>query len=75
MNSSVSPSCDFRGITKASALPGYTYVDGRKCEHSWFWKIVLLLHPYAKVSYSWLLRNLSLGGKLCLRDEKNTVFV
>ena len=23
----------------------------------------------------WLLRNLSLGGKLCLRDEKNTAFV
>ena len=23
----------------------------------------------------WLLRNLSLGGKLCLRDDKNTVFV
>ena len=23
----------------------------------------------------WLLRNLSLGGKLCLRDDKNTVSV
>ena len=23
----------------------------------------------------WLLRNLSLGGKLCLRDDKNTAFV
>ena len=23
----------------------------------------------------WLLRNLSLGGKLCLSDDKNTAFV
>ena len=23
----------------------------------------------------WLLRNLSLGGNLCLRDDKNTAFV
>ena len=23
----------------------------------------------------WLLHNLSLGGKLCLRDDKNTAFV
>ena len=23
----------------------------------------------------WLLRNLSLGGKLCLRDDKNSAFV
>ena len=23
----------------------------------------------------WLLRNLSLGGKLCLRDDKKTAFV
>ena len=23
----------------------------------------------------WLLRNLSLGGKLCLRDDKNTAFL
>ena len=28
MNSSVLPSCDFRSITKASALPGYISIGG-----------------------------------------------
>ena len=53
MNSSLSPSCDFRSITEASALSGYIHMPT--------FRIV------------WLLRKLSLGGKL--RDDKNTAFV
>ena len=34
-------------------------------------KITLFLHPHVV----WLLRNLSLEGKLCLRDDKNAAFV
>ncbi len=30
-----------------------SYVDGRKFENSSFWKIVLLLHSHADVSYTW----------------------
>ena len=33
-------------------------------------KIALLLHPHVDVPCSWLLRNLTLYGKLCFRDEK-----
>ena len=48
-----------------------TYVDGRKPKNSSFWKIVLLLHPHADVfRIVWLLHNLSLGGQLCLHDDK-----
>ena len=32
--------------------------------------IALLLHPYVDVPWSWSLRNLTLDGKLCLRDDK-----
>ena len=32
--------------------------------------IALLLHPHVDVPWSLVLRNLSLDGKLCLRDDK-----
>ncbi len=40
-------------------------------------KIALLLHPHVDVPYTtvWLLRNLTFYGKLCLRVDKNAVFV
>ena len=38
-------------------------------------KTVLLLHPHGEVRTVWLLRNLSLDGKLCLRDSKNAAFL
>ena len=79
MNSSVSPSCELRSITKASALPlvpGYMYtstvgnVKISRSERSSYCYIHVTTFRIV-----WWLRNLSLGGKLCLRDDKNTEFV
>ena len=74
INSSVSPSCDFHSITKASALPGYMSTVGNvKIARS---KRLYNCYVHMPMFHIvWLLRNLSLGGKLCLRDDKNTAFV
>ena len=37
--------------------------------------IALLLHPHVDVPGVWSLCNLTLEGKLCLRDDKNAAFV
>ena len=73
MNSSVSPSCDFRSITKTSALPDYIrrrYVEMARSEKSYYCYIHMPIFPIV-----WLLRDLRLGGKSCLRVEKNAVSV
>ena len=66
-NSSVSPSCDFRSITKASTVGN---VKIARSERSYCCYIHM---PTFRIV--WLVRNLSWGGKLCLRDDKNTAFV
>ena len=40
-------------------------------------KFALLLHPHVDVPFRtvWLLHNLTLDGKLCLRDDKNAASV
>ena len=38
-------------------------------------KIALLLHRHVDVPYNLVVRNLTLDGKLCLRDDKNATFV
>ena len=73
MNSSVSPSCDFRNITNASALPGYigptSTVGNLKIVRFGRSYYCCYIHmPTFRIVL--LLRNFSLGGKLCLRDEK-----
>ena len=70
MHSSVSPSYDFRSITKASVLLGSTVENAKitRSERSYYCYMPMFC-------IVWLLRNLSLGGKLCLRDDKNTAFV
>ena len=72
INSSVSPSCDFRSITKASALHTSTVgnVKIARSEISYYCYIHMPTFDIV-----WLLRNLSFGGQLCLRDDKNTAFV
>ena len=37
--------------------------------------IAFLLHPLWKFRAVWLLRNLTLDGKLCLRNDRNADFV
>ena len=37
--------------------------------------IALLLHPHVDIPWSFVLRNLPLDGKLCIRDDKNAAFV
>ena len=64
------PSCDVRSITKVLRCQA-TYVDGKdvkiaRSERSYYCYIHM---PTFRIV--WLLRNLSLGGKLCLRDDKN----
>ena len=68
INSSVSPSCEFRTITR---LPTLTVGNLKivRSERSYY--CYIHMSTYRVVS---LLRNLSLGGKLCLRDDKNTAF-
>ena len=41
-----------------------TYVDGKKCENSSFWKIVLLFHPHSDVSYSLVVTYPEFGWKI-----------
>ena len=69
INSSVSPSCDFRSITKASAWTVGNVKIARSVRSYYCYIHMTTFHIV------WLLRNLSLGGKLCLRDDKNTAFV
>ena len=38
-------------------------------------KIAFMLHRHVDVPCSLLLHNLTLDGKLCLRDDKNAAFV
>ena len=73
MKSSVSPSSDVRSITKASALPGYTTLGNVKIARSERSYCCYIHIPTFHIV--WLLRKLSLGGKLCMSDEKNTEFV
>ena len=79
MNSLMSPSCNFRSITKASALPGYIvcsrYVDIGNVKIARSERSYYCYNHMPTFRIVWLLRNLSLGGKLCLRDDKNTAFV
>ena len=78
MNSTVLPSFQF-GINcqgfAAARLTWPAYVDGRKLENS-----CLKISHYCCIDMSmfravWLLDNLTLDGKLCLRDDKNAAFV
>ena len=75
INSSVSPSCDFRSITKAldAAMIHTSTVRNVKIARSERSYYCYIHMPTFRTV--WLLRNLSLGGKLCLRDDKNTAFV
>ena len=61
INSSVSPSCDFRRTVGNVKIA--------RSERSYY--CYIHMPTFRRV---WLLRNLSLGGKLCLRDDKNTAF-
>ncbi len=75
MSSSVLPSCDFRSITKASALTRlHASTVGNlkiaRSERSYYCYIHM---PTFRIVL--VLNNLSLGGKLCLRDGKNTAFI
>ena len=74
INSSASPSCDFRSLTKACAATLHTSTIGNvkiaRFERSCYRYIHM-----PKFRIVWLLRNLSLVGKLGLRDDKNTAFV
>ena len=75
MNSSVSTYCDFRSVTRASALPA-TYVNCKKCEEISRSEISYYCFIHIPTFHIvLLLRILSFGGKLCLRDDKNTAFV
>ena len=75
MNSSASPSCDFRSITKASAL-----LDSERLHTSTVGNSKIACYERSYYCYIYMptfrvvlfLRNLSLGGKLCLHDYKNT---
>ena len=52
-------------------MPRPTYVDG-SVEIALSEQIALLSHPHVDIPFSLVvLRNLTLDGKLCLRDEKN----
>ena len=37
--------------------------------------IAVLLHPQYTIRAIWLFRKLTLGGKLCIRNDKNAAFV
>ena len=52
------------------------YDSGRKRENSLSENIALLLHPHVDVPWSLdVTINLTLAGKLFLRDDKNAAFV
>ena len=57
------------------------YVGGRKRENNSFFSeksnccCINIIRPYRRSVQFWLLRNLSLGGKLCFRDGRNAAFV
>ena len=58
----------------AARLTWPAYGDGRKHENS-SENIASLLHPQWTFRAVWLLRNLTLDGTLCLRNDKNAAFV
>ena len=79
MNSTVLPcfqfGMNFQGFAVARlTLPAY--VDGRKLENSSVCKDRILLHRHVDIPYSLVVTyNLTLDGKLCIRDDKNASFV
>ena len=76
MNSTVPPSFHFGMNHQGQRARHTSTVRNLKIDLSE--NIVLLLHPRVNVPYSrtsWLLRNLSLDGEVCLRNDKNVAFL
>ena len=78
MNSTVLPSFQFGMNCQcffAARLTWPTYVDGRKLENSYLKRSHYCCIDMYTFRAVWLLHNLTLDGKLCLRDDKNVAFV